>query len=262
MTRCRGSEIMGTSGVDSTANFIAARSESMTSPNQTVSSCVCGNPECKILFGYCHCGCEKLAPISTQTRIQRGQLRGCPVKFIRGHQATQERPDISAEAPFYHLGDLCRRIPLTQGQWAIVDVDMFDHLNTHIWSAWLNRSSHSFHAVRTAKVREKYIRIYMSREIMGLTGKELGDHQNRDTLDNRIRNLRCAFHPENAWNAKMHVDNKVGLKGVSPHHSKFRSQICVNGIKYVLGAIEYAQKEHEVYCEAARRLFGEFARFE
>lgn len=33
----------------------------------------------------CECGCGNPAPISTKTRPERGQVKGQPVRFIRGH---------------------------------------------------------------------------------------------------------------------------------------------------------------------------------
>lgn len=39
--------------------------------------------------GYCQCGCGQLAPVSTQTRTERGQVVGAPVRFIRGHASKQ-----------------------------------------------------------------------------------------------------------------------------------------------------------------------------
>lgn len=33
----------------------------------------------------CECGCGLLAPISTRSRADRGQIKGQPVRFIKGH---------------------------------------------------------------------------------------------------------------------------------------------------------------------------------
>lgn len=39
----------------------------------------------EIPYGYCHCGCGQLAPISKLTRSERGQKAGEPTKYILGH---------------------------------------------------------------------------------------------------------------------------------------------------------------------------------
>lgn len=41
--------------------------------------------------GLCECGCGQLAPLATRTRTDRGQVKGKPVRFIRGHTLAQNR---------------------------------------------------------------------------------------------------------------------------------------------------------------------------
>lgn len=40
----------------------------------------------EIPYGYCHCGCGQLAPISPVTRRKQGHVAGQPIRFIIGHQ--------------------------------------------------------------------------------------------------------------------------------------------------------------------------------
>src|SRR5712691_2773604 len=48
-------------------------------------------------FGLCECGCGLAAPIATQTMRRRGWIKGQPVRFIRGHNASvQPRQDLAA----------------------------------------------------------------------------------------------------------------------------------------------------------------------
>lgn len=45
--------------------------------------------------GLCACGCGRTAPIAKKTRHGRGQVKGQPVRFIRGHSNSPSRsPDI------------------------------------------------------------------------------------------------------------------------------------------------------------------------
>lgn len=39
----------------------------------------------EIPYGYCHCGCGQKTSLSRQNRSERGQVRGEPVRFVRGH---------------------------------------------------------------------------------------------------------------------------------------------------------------------------------
>lgn len=36
-------------------------------------------------YGLCRCGCGQLAPMADRTRSARGQLKGEPIRFIKGH---------------------------------------------------------------------------------------------------------------------------------------------------------------------------------
>ncbi len=45
-----------------------------------------------IPYGYCQCGCGELAPLATQTRPERGQVRGQPISYIRGHNNRGRSP--------------------------------------------------------------------------------------------------------------------------------------------------------------------------
>lgn len=53
--------------------------------------CPCGDENCKIPRGLCHCGCGGITEVSKQTRIERGVLAGYPQKYLRGHIINQNR---------------------------------------------------------------------------------------------------------------------------------------------------------------------------
>lgn len=83
------------------------------------------------------------------------------------------------------------------------------------------------------------------------------DHINGDRTDNRIANLRDvsrSVNNENLRGARSH--NKSGLLGVSRRNwcSTFGAAIRVNGKRYHLGSFSSAEKAHEAYLTAKRRL--------
>lgn len=83
------------------------------------------------------------------------------------------------------------------------------------------------------------------------------DHINHDKLDNRISNLRDVPPRVNNENRKKaQSQNKVGLRGVSrnSHGNKWRARITVRGKEIIIGSFESAEKAHQAYLEAKRKL--------
>lgn len=87
------------------------------------------------------------------------------------------------------------------------------------------------------------------------------DHRNGKPADNRIGNLRPATDRTNARNRGLRKDNLVGLKGVTETAHGWRARIRVDGRLLHLGYHASKNLAHAAYCRAARKYFGEFARF-
>jgi len=84
------------------------------------------------------------------------------------------------------------------------------------------------------------------------------DHINGDPWDNRACNLRLATISENGRNCRPHADKKSPLpRGVYQMKGKpgYYSRIS-------LGCFETAELAHARYCEVAKFLHGEFARYD
>ena len=90
------------------------------------------------------------------------------------------------------------------------------------------------------------------------------DHEDTNRGNNIWANLRLATNSQNKANMGKRADNKSGFKGVSWYKptKKWVAQIGCNGKREALGYFTDPEKAHSAYCEAAKRLFGEFARFE
>ncbi len=73
--------------------------------------------------------------------------------------------------------------------------------------------------------------------------------------------LRLCTNSENVRNQKLHRDSTSGLKGVcwSKKDRKWRAQIAKDGRRFYLGDFRSKEEAHAAYCEAAKRLHGEFA---
>lgn len=89
------------------------------------------------------------------------------------------------------------------------------------------------------------------------------DHINGIKGDNRICNLRLATDCENSYHRPRKSDNSTGYKGVyQRENGKYRATITLNKKRENLGTFETKEEAYAAYCEAARRLHGEFARLE
>jgi hypothetical protein len=90
------------------------------------------------------------------------------------------------------------------------------------------------------------------------------DHRNRDVLDNRFTNLRCATRSENNHNRSKNKNNRSGFKGVSYSamikNRPWRATISANGKFVHLGRFATKAEASRAYNSAAHRMHGEFAR--
>jgi hypothetical protein len=96
----------------------------------------------------------------------------------------------------------------------------------------------------------------------GVSPKNYIDHINGNRSDNRFSNLREATHAQNRANSK-HT-NKIGLKGVGlikwipEGKRRWRAQITHNKKVIHLGCFHTKEEAHLAYCDAAKKLHGEF----
>ena len=91
------------------------------------------------------------------------------------------------------------------------------------------------------------------------------DHKDGNPLNNRLENLRIATPSQNGANRKIGINNTTGFKGVCYVDRKnlrkqYVSSITVNGECKNLGYYLTPEEAHAVYCIAAKRYFGEYAR--
>ena len=102
--------------------------------------------------------------------------------------------------------------------------------------------------------------VFMHNLFMNPTALQTVDHKDGNSLNNKAVNLRFATRAQNLQNAVLRTDNTVGYKGVSRRRGKFRANIWQNGKQIHLGDFLTAEIAASKYDDAARKLFGEFAR--
>jgi len=155
-----------------------------------------------------------------------------------------------------------KKIPLTQGKYAIVDDSDFEWLNSYKWCA--SKSGHTFYAVRRRlKTEGPGPAIIMHRAILGLgpEDKQEVDHKNHNGLYNRRNNLRACTSTQNHQNKTLQKNGSSIYKGVSwdKFRHKWHAHIRINGHAKYLGYFVNEIEAAQTYDEAARKYFGEFA---
>lgn len=153
-----------------------------------------------------------------------------------------------------------KSIPLTQGQFALVDDEDFEYLNQFRWRAQWNNGTKTYYATRHTQVNYKRKTIHMHREVAHTPDKMDCDHRDGNTLNNTVANLRNCTRAQNTMNKKIHSNNKSGYKGVSQRGSKWRAQLSVGGVKMLNKTFLTKQEAAKAYDEVASIYFGEFAR--
>ncbi len=154
------------------------------------------------------------------------------------------------------------KIPLTQGQFAIVDIEDIDLVKDRNWFAAWGKHTFSYYAQNATKNSDgKLSAVHMQRVIMNAPKGVFVDHINGDTLDNRRCNLRIATQSENMRNRGKMSLNTSGYKGVHAMGKKWGAKITIDKKQIHLGTFDTPEEAHAAYCKAALELHGEFANF-
>lgn len=154
-----------------------------------------------------------------------------------------------------------RLIPLTKGQFAIVDTGDFAWLNQWVWGA--NKSPRGwFYATRREwrGAGKKQTIIQMHNLILGIARG--GDHISGNTLDNRRLNLRKATKRQQAINQQVRSDNTSGATGVSyvTRNKQWRAYIHVRKRPRSLGYFDTRDEAIEARRRGEIKYYGGFIR--
>lgn len=154
-----------------------------------------------------------------------------------------------------------KKIPLTQGRFALVDDEDFEELNKFKWHyAQYGRSGYAKRMIWNKETKKSKI-VRMHHFILPLKEGLMVDHINRNGIDNRKCNLRLVTKAQNMMNKFAPKNNKSGFKGVSwlARNRKWRAYINFNYKQIHLGLFEDKKDAAREWNKAAISLFGEYA---
>lgn len=147
-------------------------------------------------------------------------------------------------------------IPLTKGQFALVDDEDFERLSAYRWHL-----DHGYAARCPPRRSPRLPKIRMHRDILGPPPPGLEcDHWNLNKLDNQRSNLRYVTHRQNGCNAGLQKNNKTGFIGVCEFGCRWRARIVTFGIDIHLGVFALKEEAAHAYDAASRLHHGPYGR--
>lgn len=161
---------------------------------------------------------------------------------------------------------MSKTIPLTRGQYAIVDDEDYERLSKMKWT-YLHKHGKSEgegYGVHYYRVGSKVKAVQMHRLITDAPAGMDVDHINGDGLDNRKSNLRVCTRSQNLRNQRV-KSNKKGSRFKGVHRipnpkNPFVASIYVSGRLRYLGVFHSEVAAALAYDDAAKIHYGEFAR--
>ena len=141
-----------------------------------------------------------------------------------------------------------KKIKLTQGKYALVDDGDFDLLKKHNWYI----SSHGYATSTTTP--HLYMHILINKTPKG----KITDHINRNTLDNRRKNLRTGDKRLNSINRGIQSNNTSGHRGLSwmPKIKKWETYIWNHNKKIGLGFYKFKKEAISIRKGAELKYHG------
>lgn len=155
---------------------------------------------------------------------------------------------------------MSKKIPLTQGKYAIVDDADYEWLNQ--WKWYARKSGRNWYVNRmTPRKNNGREMVFMHRVILDAPENKVVDHKNKNGLDNRRENLRLCSPGQNIRNSRTPRGSTTGYKGVTKRsgRKKFEVYINIGGRQKYIGCHDDPSEAARMYDRAARKYFGEFA---
>ena len=149
-----------------------------------------------------------------------------------------------------------KEILLSQGKITIVDDEDYEWLMQWKWSYDCGYATRKKWNPDT----KKFTNIKMHRLIMKTPIDMFTDHINGEPLDNRKENLRICTQAENNRNRKAVKNHEYAGISYEKRIKRWRARVRLNKKNINLGCFLTAAEAAHAYDNAARIVYGEFAR--
>lgn len=153
-----------------------------------------------------------------------------------------------------------------KGHEVLIDKDKIELVLKYKWH--ISKSGeNSFYVATNIPIGNKQKKLFLHRLILNSSSETntlLVDHINRNSLDNRLCNLRLCTFSENARNSSSRKNSSSKYLGVSIRSKKYKKRIYAAQIKDFKKIIKLGYFANEIeaakaYNEAAIKYHGEFA---
>ena len=170
-------------------------------------------------------------------------------------QLEQSCPNFYPSGDFKASSEAVRRIPLTHGQFALVDAADYYRLAKFQWYA-NGPTKTKFYAVRKCDGKN----VKMHRVVMNAPDHLFVDHIDHNGLNNTRTNLRLCTHAQNIYNQPSRKGTSK-FKGISRqrHEKNWTARIHANNKTCHLGTFASEIDAARAYDKKAAELHGEFA---
>lgn len=144
----------------------------------------------------------------------------------------------------------------------LIDIEDIERVQEYKW-CYSNYSKikegYISHTINKSLNIPKTATLKLHRFVMNCSKDMVIDHINRDTLDNRKRNLRICTQTDNHRNRSISKTNISGIRGVywDKEKNKYRALITVNSKKIHIGYYNTIEEAKQARIEAEYKYWGE-----
>jgi hypothetical protein len=131
------------------------------------------------------------------------------------------------------------------GKYVLVSEEDFERVASREWTLQVDSKNPHIVYARTGDGKGQHL--YLHRFILGDKKGYFVDHINRNTLDNRRKNLRHLTPKESIRN------RSIEIKGYTRKGNKWQSQIKINDKQTYLGLFATKKEASEAYLQAKKR---------